>query len=86
MGTILRHKYVTTRTPHVCFGCGREFEPPVKMISAASADGGTVQSYYLCKTCDTIVSRMRYDDEYGFGELRKEALGIEKENLTNADQ
>lgn len=77
MSTILRHKYVMTRKPHICFGCGREFEPPVKMISAASADGGTVESYYLCETCDTIVSRMRWDDEYGFGELREEALKIE---------
>lgn len=47
------------------------------MISAASADGGTVESYYLCETCDTIVSRMRWDDEYGFGELREETLKIE---------
>ena len=79
MSAILRYDPVIIRKPHICFGCGREFEPPVKMISAASADGGTVQSYYLCETCDTIVSRMRWDDEYGFGELREEALGIEKE-------
>ena len=85
MGTILRYKYVTTRKPHICFGCGREFKPPVKMISAVSADGGTAQSYYLCKTCDTIVSHMRWDDEYGFGELREEALKIEGE-MTNVNQ
>ena len=39
MSTILRYKYVTTRNPHICFGCGREFKSPVKMISAVSADG-----------------------------------------------
>ena len=79
MSAILRYKYVTTRKPHICFGCGREFKPPVKMISAASADGGIAQSYYLCETCDTIVSHMRWDDEYGFGELREEALKMERE-------
>lgn len=57
MGTILRHKYVTTRKPHICFGCGREFKPPVKMISAASADGGRAQSYYLCDTCEHLIHK-----------------------------
>lgn len=58
MGTILRHKYVTTRTPHICFGCGRNILSPARMASVAYADGGTAEFYYLCKTCDTIVSRM----------------------------
>ena len=54
MSTILRHKYVTTRTPHICFGCGRNILSPARMASMAYADGGTVMSYYLCETCDTI--------------------------------
>lgn len=85
MSTILRHKYVITRTPHICFGCGRNILSPARMASIAYADGGTVQSYYLCETCDTIVSRMRWDDEYGFGELREEALEMERE-MTNVNQ
>lgn len=39
----------------------------------------------LCETCNTIVSHMRWDDEYGFGELREEALKIERET-TNVNQ
>lgn len=79
MSAILRYKYVTTRKPHICFGCGRNTLSPARMASVAYADGGTVMSYYLCKTCDAIVARMDSDDEYSFGELREEALKIERE-------
>ncbi len=79
MTTILRYKYVTTRKPHICFGCGRNILSPARMASIAYADGGTAESYYLCKTCDAITSRMDNWDEYGFGELREEALKMERE-------
>lgn len=79
MTTILRYKYVTTRKPHICFGCGRNILSPARMASIAYADGGTAKSYYLCKTCDAITSRMDKWDEYGFGELREEALKMERE-------
>lgn len=79
MTTILRYKYVTTRKPHICFGCGRNILSPARMASIAYADGGTAKSYYLCKTCDAITSRMDNWDEYGFGELREEALKMERE-------
>lgn len=78
MAENLRYKRVITRKPHICFGCGRKFDPPAKMVSAACVDGGTVDTYYLCKTCDDIVSEMQYGDEYGYGDLREEAL--EREN------
>ena len=55
MGKILRYNTVTTRKPHFCFGCGRKFQSPCKMISAAFADCGSASSYYLCMTCDSIV-------------------------------
>ena len=80
MSTILRHKYVTTRKPHICFGCGRNILSPARMASMVYADGGTAESYYLCKTCDAITSRMDSYDEYGFGELREEALKMEGES------
>lgn len=79
MTTILRYKYVTTRKPHICFGCGRNILSPARMASIAYADGGTAESYYLCKICDAITSRMDNWDEYGFGELREEALKMERE-------
>ena len=78
MGAILRYKAVTTRKPHVCFGCGREFQPPCRMISAASTDGGTASSYYLCETCDKISSKRDCWGEYYFGDFRDEALEREK--------
>lgn len=70
----LRYKTVTIRKPHVCFGCGRQFEPPCKMISAADVDCGTVNSYYLCATCAYIVSDMQDGDGFCYGDLRDEAL------------
>lgn len=85
MSEILRYDTVTIRKPHVCFGCGRELRPPCKMISAACADGGTVNSYYLCQTCDKISSEMRYWDEYGFGDLRNEALEKEKDYVCDSE-
>lgn len=78
MSDNLRYKKVKIRKSHICFGCGRKFDPPTEMISAACVDCGTVDSYYLCLTCDDIVSEMRYDDEYGYGDLREEALEREK--------
>lgn len=73
MAENLRYKKVITRKPHICFGCGRKFDPPANMISAACADCGIVYSYYLCETCDEIVSDMQYGDEYGYGDLLDEA-------------
>lgn len=85
MSTILRSDTVTTRKPHVCFGCGRKFEPPCRMVSAAYVDSGTVNSYYLCETCDKISSEMDYGDEYGFGDFRDEALEREKAYVCNSE-
>lgn len=78
MYEMLRYKIVTIRKPHICFGCGRNFEPPCKMIFSESVDCGTVDSYYLCRTCDDIISDMKYDDEFGYGGLKDEALEREK--------
>lgn len=80
MSKILRYKLVKTRKPHVCFGCGRCFEPPCSMISAAAAYDGTVESYYLCKSCNEVASSdLEPGEEFGFGDLREAALEYEKE-------
>lgn len=60
MAKNLRFNKVTTRKPHICFGCG------------------TVDSYYLCSTCADIVYDMASGDEYGFGDLKDEALEREE--------
>lgn len=83
MSDLLRYKMVKTRKPHVCFGCGRKFSPPTKMFAAACADYGRVDSYYLCETCDKVTKNMEYGDEFGFSDLRDEALEMEKQNGTD---
>lgn len=83
MSCPMAYNLVTTRKPHVCFGCGRKFNPPANMIAAACVDGGRVESYYLCETCDTVTRNMEYGDEFGFSDLREDALAIEKNNGTN---
>lgn len=81
MSTIISQKNITTRKPHVCFGCGREFPKSTIMSRESIADGGTVWTCYLCQTCQSITSEMRYDDEFGYGDLREEAL--ERESKLN---
>lgn len=78
MSKILRYKLVKIRKPHVCFGCGRCFEPPYRMISAAAAYDGTVGSYYLCESCNKVASGLGPCEEFGFGDLRAAALEYEK--------
>lgn len=78
MSEILRTKYVVTRKPHVCFGCGRKFPEKTKMAVSTIKDGD-LWDCYLCPTCLEITSKMRYDDEFGFSELREEALKLEAE-------
>lgn len=83
MSKILRYKLVKIRKPHVCFACGRCFEPPCGMISAAAAYDGTVESYYLCESCDKVASSdLESGEEFGFGDLREAALEYEKEQNT----
>ena len=74
MANYLRYNFVKIRKPHICFGCGRQFEPPSEMCSAVYRDGGTLESMYLCNVCADIASKLRYDDEFGFGDFRDEAL------------
>ena len=85
MGEYLRSKFVKIRKPHVCFGCGRKFEPPSKMLSEVYADRGTLESIYLCDICADIASKLRYDDEFGYGDFREEALKRSMEKQEYAD-
>lgn len=45
MSEILRTKYVVTRKPHVCFGCGRKFPEKTKMAVSTIKDGDLWDSY-----------------------------------------
>ena len=75
---VLDRKIVLTRKSHICFGCGREFPKGTNMERSCVVDGGTAWTCYLCPTCTDIVSEMRYDDEFSYGDLREEALEKEK--------
>lgn len=75
---VFNRKVVKTRKNHVCFGCGREFPKGTKMEVSNTVDGNTIWTCYLCNSCQIAESELRYDDEYGFGELRERALEIEK--------
>ncbi len=71
MSDILKQKEVKTRKRHICFGCGLMYPIGSKMILLSIADGGTVWDSYMCETCTEYSHRhIRYDDEFGFGELR----------------
>lgn len=48
------------------------------MISAAAADDGTVESYYLCKSCDEVTHDLEPWEDFGFGDLCEAALEYEK--------
>jgi len=79
---VLTQKLVKTRKPHTCFGCGRTFPTGTSMEFSTIADGGTVNNSYLCGTCIDVVDQISSESgyfEYGFGELREDALSLESE-------
>ena len=77
---IIGRKIVTTRKPHFCFGCGREFLKGTKMERSCVIDVEP-RTDYLCMTCVDITSNMRWGDEYGYSELRAEALERERSSV-----
>ena len=79
MSDILRSTNVTTKKPHVCFGCGREFQIGTKMRVDVVVDCG-LWNCYLCNTCSNIARDLEPWDEFGYGDLRDEAL--ERETMT----
>lgn len=72
-------KIVTTRKPHVCFGCARKFPEKTKMQRDCVVDGGTAWTCYLCMTCLEISRNLYRNDEFCQGDLLEEALAIEEE-------
>ena len=83
MSSILNPRVVITRKPHICFGCAREFPKGTKMELSCIVDGGTLWTCYLCPTCMKLTQKMRYDDEYGCGDLLKDALKMEAAESEN---
>lgn len=77
----IKDKVVKIRIPHVCFGCGREFPKGTEMRYYFQYDGGGTISSYLCSTCqkveEELINQCGYI-EYGHGDLRDDALELEK--------
>lgn len=48
------------------------------METSCVVEAGRIRTDYLCMTCVDITSHMRWDDEFGYSELREEALEREK--------
>lgn len=77
MSDVIGRKNIRTRKPHHCFGCGREFPSGTKMERSAVVDGGHMWTCYLCATCQTVCCDLDWGDEFGYGELRDQALELE---------
>ena len=82
MADTIGRKIVTTKKQHICFGCGRKFPKGTKMERSCIVDG-TAWTCYLCPTCIEITSLMHLGDDFGYGELREEALEREKRGHNN---
>lgn len=81
MGNILSTKKVKTRKPHVCFGCGRKFQEGTDMHKYFIVDDDGAWGSYLCRTCEEIYQNNGFT--FGFGDLRSEALQIERERVVH---
>lgn len=73
MSEAIGRRVVTTRKPHICFGCGREFSPGSQMERSFVVDD-IHWTCYLCMTCLEVAKGFRWGDEFGFGDLRDSAL------------
>lgn len=74
MTEVIGQKTVKTRKDHVCFGCGRNFSKGTLMERSCVIDSDGIWTCFLCPTCKKISASLKYGDEFGFGELREEAL------------
>lgn len=79
MSRVLRSNYVEIRKPHNCEGCGRKFDPPLRMLCISYIDSKRAYSSYICKTCESILDKAG-DCDFTFGCLLQEALEREAEN------
>jgi len=88
MSTYLSWKEVITRKAHECFGCDKKYPKGMKMVRAANADEGTVDTIYWCETCLEYINKNFYsgqetgqgevfqNDPEGWEEIRKELEGV----------
>lgn len=54
--TVLKHKQVRTKKPHLCFSCLKRFPENTIMINWAGIYLGDFNSGYTCFTCEEIIA------------------------------
>jgi hypothetical protein len=54
--TVLKHKQVKTKKPHLCFSCLKRFPENTAMISWSGMYMGEFNSGYTCLTCEEIIA------------------------------
>ena len=64
---VISEKIATTRKPHHCWGCTREYPTRTEMNVVVSEDGGAVSRAYWCKTCDDYLQTNRNDIDFDLG-------------------
>ena len=79
MADFVRGIDVTTRKPHRCFGCSREFPAGTKMEYRIWIDDRWMHEYF-CGTCLEVEKELTKmgDLEYCRGDLREDALEYER--------
>jgi len=67
---IIESKMVTTRKPHKCWGCRREFPAGEKMKFVKCIDGGQITNVHWCEVCEKVTKNYDPDgDGMIYGEL-----------------
>ena len=58
---ILLQKYVTTRKPHECWGCGRKFQKGSSLQYVKAVDNGVISGVYWCEVCQHVLNNGGFD-------------------------
>lgn len=72
---MLYAKKVTTRKPHYCYGCAKEYPQGEILDRIVSSDKDGIEAYYLCGTCRDFLSDIDFyygTDTFEYGELVKD--------------
>ena len=81
MSTLISSKKVKIRKPHYCFGCARKFPKGTEMQYNTIVDDDIFNTY-ICPTCLDVIDSMEYGDEFCYGDLKEDALELEKNEVT----
>jgi hypothetical protein len=83
-----KFKVVTTRKPHFCGFCEREFPKGTDMGSHTYVDSDGIHSVYTCETCQEIIEKYYFDaDEISIKKIcEQEGVKTPEELLERMDE